>query len=96
MFCVPNVEGKVGSWTGSQPLVSPTGRRYDVADYEFISKTVALQGEPIFRDEIVAHIRADRRRLVRLVQRLLAPLRSVRHRVARATRARDDSAAVVR
>lgn len=61
MFCVPN-SGKLGSW-----------RAGDVArhgDYDFLRTTVALQGEPIFRPEIVAFARTDRRLLRRAATRV--------------------------
>jgi glycosyltransferase involved in cell wall biosynthesis len=80
MFCVPNVPGKLGRWE------SPDYPR--VADWEFIRSTVELQGEPVFRDEVVAHIRADRRAAVRAVQRLVPPLADVRYRLAPRTRVR--------
>lgn len=87
MFCVPNVPGKLGTWLGSPTLTSPTGRRYDVADYEFVRSTVELQGPPAFRPEIVAYIRTDRRRYRRAIDRIArvprAILRRVRGRVAR-------------
>jgi glycosyltransferase involved in cell wall biosynthesis len=62
MFCVPNVPGKLGSWRGG-----------DVArhgDFEFLRSTIELQGEPLFRSEIVAFVRADRRIVRRTATRL--------------------------
>jgi len=50
MFLVPNLPGKVASWD------SQYGH-----DYRFILDTVALQGDPLFRDTLVARIRPDRR-----------------------------------
>jgi len=70
MFCVPNIPGKLGSWTTSEMLTSPRGRRYDIADFVFIRDTVALQGEAIFEERIVAHNRGDRRVVVRSLQRV--------------------------
>jgi glycosyltransferase involved in cell wall biosynthesis len=81
MFCVPNVPGKVGKWTNVEP-----GAR--MGDYEFIAESVALQGEPIFREEVVAHIRTDRRPIRRSVDRLLAPFAELRYRAAPLTRLR--------
>lgn len=45
-FLVPNVPDKLGHWEAYQH-----GRG---CDYTFITETVALQGDPVFRDEIVA------------------------------------------
>jgi hypothetical protein len=83
MFCVPNVAGKLGSWADSPPLTSGSGRRYDVADFDFIARTVRLQGDAVFREEVVAHIRADRRPLVRLLQRAVAPIKGISARARR-------------
>ena len=80
MLCVPNVPGQLGRWE------SPEYER--IADYEFVSGTVELQGEPIFREEIVAHIRSDRRPGGRAVKRITTPLQGLRFRMAPATRAR--------
>jgi glycosyltransferase involved in cell wall biosynthesis len=80
MLCVPNVPGKLGRWE------SPDYPR--VADYEFVRGTVELQGEPIFREEIVAHIRSDRRPLPRAVKRVTTPLGELRYRTAPRTRLR--------
>ena len=81
MFCVPNLPGKVGSWLNVEP-----GRR--MGDYEFIAESVSLQGEPIFRAEIVAYIRTDRRPARRLLKQVSAPLADVRYRLAPFTRLR--------
>ena len=81
MYCVPNVPGKVGKWTNVEP-----GAR--MGDYEFIAESVSLQGEPIFREEVVAHIRTDRRPVRRAADRLLAPLAELRYRTAPLTRLR--------
>ena len=80
MLLVPNVPGKLGRWE------NPEYPR--MADFCFVSETVALQGEPLFRDEIVAHIGSDRRAVVRLVKRVFSPLQAVRYRLAPWTRAR--------
>lgn len=80
MLCVPNVPGKLGRWE------SPAYPR--IADFEFIRATVELQGEPIFREEVVAHIRSDRRLLPRAVKRVTTPLGKLRYRVAPRTRLR--------
>ena len=47
-----------------------------------------LQGEPVFRDEVVAHVRSDARPLVRLGMKVTLPLRVLRYRVAPRTRLR--------
>lgn len=80
MLCVPNVPGKLGRWE------SPEYER--IADYEFVRATAELQGEPIFREEIVAHIRSDRRPAARAVKRLTTPLAELRYRLAPRTRVR--------
>ena len=80
MFCVPNVPGRLGRWE------SPEYER--IADYEFIRGTADLQGEPIFRPEIVAHIRSDRRPLGRMRKRVTTPIADLRYRVAPRTRLR--------
>jgi glycosyltransferase involved in cell wall biosynthesis len=80
MFLVPNVPGKLGTWE------SPDYPR--MADWSFISETARLQGEPLFREEVVAHIRSDRRPLPRAAKRLWAPLAEARYRLAPRTRLR--------
>jgi len=66
MFLVPNAPGKVARWDDAQ--------HHGVADWGFITKTVELQGEPLFRPEIVAHICSDRRAVARALKRLAAVL----------------------
>ena len=80
MLCVPNVPGKLGRWE------SPDYPR--VADYEFVRGAADLQGEPIFREEIVAHIRSDRRPVPRAVKRVTTPLVELRYRASPRTRLR--------
>lgn len=80
MFLVPNVPDKLGRWE------SPDYPR--MADWSFISETVRLQGEPLFREEIVAHIRSDRRALPRALKRLAAPFSEARYRLSPRTRLR--------
>ena len=80
MLCVPNVPGKLGRWE------SPEYER--IADYEFVRRTTEFQGEPIFREEIVAHIRSDRRPLGRLRKRITTPVADLRYRTAPGTRLR--------
>jgi glycosyltransferase involved in cell wall biosynthesis len=80
MLCVPNVPGKLGRW------VSPEYPR--VADYEFVRATAELQGEPIFREEIVAHIRSDRRPLGRAAKRVTTPIEEARRLLSPRTRLR--------
>jgi len=69
MFCVPNVEGRLGSWTTSSESAQERRPGY-LADFRFIAETASLQGEPVFRKEIVAYNRSDRRRTVRGFQRI--------------------------
>jgi glycosyltransferase involved in cell wall biosynthesis len=78
MLCVPNIPGKLGRWE------SPAYPR--VADYEFARGTAELQGEPIFREEIVAHIRSDRRPLGRALKHVTTPLEDLRYSAAPRTR----------
>jgi glycosyltransferase involved in cell wall biosynthesis len=78
MLLVPNVPGKLGRWE------NPEYPR--MADWSFISKTAELQGEPLFREEIVAHIRSDRRPLPRALKRLWAPVAAARYHLAPRTR----------
>ena len=79
MFCVPNLPEKLGSWVSSPDPASAQGRPY-VADFDFIAETARLQGEPIFREEVVAHIRSDRRGGVRVFQRMASVVAAVRRR----------------
>ena len=51
--------------------------------------TADLHGEPIFREEVVAHIRSDRRPLGRAIKRITTPLADARYRLAPATRLRQ-------
>ena len=80
MLCIPNVPGKLGRWE------RPDYPR--VADFEFVRGTAELQGEPIFREEIVAHIRSDRRPLGRAAKRVTTPIADLRYRLAPRTRLR--------
>lgn len=80
MLLVPNVPGKLGRWE------NPEYPR--MADWAFVAETVRLQGEPLFREEVVAHIRSDRRPLPRVLKRLGAPLAEARYRLAPRTRLR--------
>jgi hypothetical protein len=80
MLCVPNVPGRLGRWE------SPDYPR--VADYEFVRATAELQGEPVFREEVVAHIRSDRRPAGRALKRLTTPLADARYALAPRTRLR--------
>lgn len=80
MFLVPNVPTKLARWE------NPEYPR--MADWSFISETVALQGEPLFREEIVVHIRSDRRTLPRALKRASAPIAQARYRLAPRTRLR--------
>jgi glycosyltransferase involved in cell wall biosynthesis len=88
MFCVPNLPGKLGSWTAA--AAEGASRPY-VADFEFISQTVTLQGDPVFREEVVALIRSDRRPLVRVGQRVAAVVRGAWRRARGLSRARPPA-----
>jgi glycosyltransferase involved in cell wall biosynthesis len=70
MYCVPNVPGKLGRFGGRSEDV----RRGDVA---FMRETVALQGEPVWREEITFVVKPERSRL-----------RDLRYRIALRTRLR--------
>lgn len=80
MLLVPNVPAELGRWE------NPWYPR--MADWSFVFETVGLQGEPLFREEIVAHIRSDRRTVPRAVKRLAAPLVKARYGLAPRTRLR--------
>jgi glycosyltransferase involved in cell wall biosynthesis len=62
MFCVPNERGKLGRWD------DPENPRH--GDFAFLRSTAELQGEPLFRREIIAFARTDRRRLRRSLVRI--------------------------
>jgi hypothetical protein len=62
MLCVPNSPTKLGSWRGGE--IDRHG------DFEFLRSTVELQGEALFRNEIVAFARADRRLVRRATTRV--------------------------
>ena len=85
MFCVPNAADKLGSWTLEASESAPKRRDY-VADFDFISRTVELQGEPIFVDVVVALVRSDRRPLVRRAQQVAAAGKAVGRRITRLVR----------
>jgi glycosyltransferase involved in cell wall biosynthesis len=61
MFCVPNAQDRLGSWR--------SGEIPRHGDFEFICTTAESQGEPIFRREIIAFVRTDRRFLRRVATR---------------------------
>jgi len=79
LFVVPNVPGKLGRWER---------RGHVIGDFVFLTETAKLQGEPIFREEIITHVRSDRRPLVRALQRVTTPLRELRYRTSPRTRLR--------
>ena len=54
MFLVPNVPGKLGRWAESP---GRSGGRSFAGDYAFIVETVELQGDPLFVDEVIVHVR---------------------------------------
>jgi glycosyltransferase involved in cell wall biosynthesis len=86
MFCVPNIPGRLGSWVEAASE-RPEGRDY-VGDYNFITSTIATQGDPVFRDVVVAHNRSDRRAFARIGNRITAGARALQRRV-RAFRTSD-------
>jgi glycosyltransferase involved in cell wall biosynthesis len=53
MLCIPNAPGRLGRWE------SPDIPRH--ADLEFLRAATAVHGDPVFRREIVAFVRTDRR-----------------------------------
>jgi glycosyltransferase involved in cell wall biosynthesis len=80
MLLVPNIPGRLGRWENADyPRM---------ADFRFAADAIALQGEPVFRDEVVAHIRSDRRPVVRLAKRAWRPVEGARRRLAPRTRLR--------
>ena len=79
VFVVPNLPGKLARWER---------RGHVIGDYVFITETAKLQGEPIFREEIVAHIRSDRRPLGRALKHVTTPLHELRERTSPRTRLR--------
>jgi glycosyltransferase involved in cell wall biosynthesis len=89
MYCVPNVPEKLGRWTDSSEVYREQ-RRGDYGDFVFISETAALQGEPVFRPEVVAHIRSDRRRSVRLLQAAARAPGALLRRLRRPTASRPS------
>ena len=72
LYVIPNIPGKLGHWE-SPPGAGP-GRR---GDYTFIVETVALQGDPIWREEIIQEIRPEKN-----------PWRRFRYRLSLRTRIR--------
>lgn len=56
-FLIPNLPGRLGRWTDRPPR--PGGGVYD-GDYAFIDRTVELQGEPLFVDEVTVLARPVR------------------------------------
>jgi glycosyltransferase involved in cell wall biosynthesis len=62
MLCVPNSKDKLGSWRAGE--IARHG------DFEFLRATATLQGEPLFRPEIVAFVRTDRRLIRRGLTRV--------------------------
>lgn len=61
LFVVPNVPGKLGRWERRGRIIG---------DYVFITQTAKLQGDPLFRSEIVGYARTDRRAVRRAVIRV--------------------------
>lgn len=65
MYVIPNLPGRVGRF-GRVPGAAP-GR---LGDYRFIVETVALQGEPVWCEEVTQEIRPEKRRLQRVRSRV--------------------------
>jgi hypothetical protein len=61
MYVVPNVPGRVGRF-GRVPG-APPGR---LGDFPFIVETVALQGEPVWCEEVIQELRPEKSGLKRL------------------------------
>jgi len=76
MYVVPNVPGRVGRFGRAPGL--PPGR---VGDLRFIVETVALQGDPVWCEDVTQEINPERSRLKRLRYRLM-----LRTRLRRALR----------
>jgi len=68
LFVVPNIPEKLARWERRGKVIG---------DFVFITETAKLQGEPIFRDEIVVFARTDRR----LIRRGLTRIRKLPVRV---------------
>jgi len=79
VICVPNIPEKLGPWEAAEP--------YN-ADYAFVRAAVELQGDPIFRKEVVAHVRFDRAAPVHAWRRLRRAPGELRFRLALRTRVR--------
>jgi glycosyltransferase involved in cell wall biosynthesis len=79
MYCVPNTVGKLGRFRG--PAEAP--RRGDVA---FIRETVALQGEPVWREECTSVVRPEKSLWRRLRYRIALRTRLRRLRPLKARR----------
>jgi len=71
MYVVPNIPGKVGTWAPA-PERSETRR---CGDWTFIKETVALQGEPLWREDVLVEIRPEKNRWRRLRYRVAARTR---------------------
>lgn len=54
MYVVPNDPARLGSWAPHRPGWPQPG-----GDYTFIAETVAMMGEPVWREEIVAVLRPE-------------------------------------
>jgi glycosyltransferase involved in cell wall biosynthesis len=59
-FVIPNVPGKIGRWDSSSFLDVPGGD-VQAGDWVFIKETVAMQGDPIFCDQMTVVFCPDRR-----------------------------------
>lgn len=72
MMLIPNVPGRVGSWA--------TAKQY-ASDFYFLEECIRLQGEPVWRDEVIALVNQPRGDPRTFMQRL-------RGRIALRTRLR--------
>ena len=82
MYCVPNVPGRLGAFRAIPG--DPRGK----GDVVFITETVRLQGDPIWRDEVTYLVQPERSRRRRLRYRLALRARLRRLGLGAAT-ARD-------
>jgi glycosyltransferase involved in cell wall biosynthesis len=69
MLCVPNLGGRLGQWLDED---NPGH-----GDFAFLRSTAELQGAPVFRREIVAFYRTDRR----ITRRCLTRIRTLPVRI---------------
>jgi hypothetical protein len=87
MFCVPNIPGKLGRWDHG---------RERAADYAFIAETVRLQGEPVFRPEIIALYDSAMRPVPKVLNGVSRSFAEARHQLALRGRARRARARLLK